>query len=112
MIKETDNVKKNHFFKEYYRTAYEKLKEQWKKVNEEIDKKEALELEHIRENRLLVNEIRQRPRVSNYYEDEYSKRPGNKINDVIKKIDKMVNNKLPNIAMQKKIDEFIHKIDS
>lgn len=112
LIKETDNVKKNHFFKEYYRTAYEKLKEQWKKVNEEIDKKEALELEHIRENRLLVNEIRQRPRVSNYYEDEYSKRPGNKINDVIKKIDKMVNNKLPNIALQKKIDEFIHKIDS
>lgn len=112
LIKETDNVKKNNLFREYYKTAYEKLKEQWKKVNEEIDKKEAIELEHIRENRLLVNEIRQRPRISNLYEDEYSKRPGNKINDVIKKIDKMVNNKLPSVTLNKKVDDFIHKLDS
>lgn len=110
LIHVQDNMKKQNLFKEYYRTAYENKKEKWIEEDKQIDLKEKQELDQVRENRLLINNIRKRDRFNNLYSDQYSLRSNknDNINNLILDFNKELGRKAYNKkVLNNKIDEFL-----
>lgn len=104
-----DNFKKQNLFREYYRTAYEEKKKTWREQDKVIENKEKEELQRVRENRLLINNIRKRPRFDNLYSDQYSNRHfDDNINNLIKRFNSELGRKAYDKRMLNfKVDEFL-----
>ena len=93
-------------------------KEKWIEEDKQIDLKEKQELDQVRENRLLINNIRKRDRFNNLYSDQYSLRSNknDNINNLILDFNKelgrkaynkkVLNNKILDLVIKEKFYEF------